>query len=179
MKENPWNDERRALLERWWLEEGKGSPEIVKLFAATGFVTSRNSVIGMVHRADWWQGKSRLKKPPKPRGTKKKRSLEAASKSEPPPPPPVKLRTPPQPPPPEPRLGQPMYLSVIQIGYGQCRFWYGDSRGLAGSQHETGYCGQKAAKGPRGETLSWCPAHMRLVYSRVPPQSRISIAHKF
>ena len=174
---NPWTDDRKLKLKQWWLQEHKTSTEIVLLFARQGFQTTRNAIIGAVHRSDWWAGLTRTRTPPKPRKPKVKKVSAAGNVivKEPPLPPPIRLRTPPPAAPPPPVPGQPMFLSVVQIGHDQCRYWYGDCRAQAGTESETGYCGHKTSEGHH----SWCDAHLRLVYAKPPPQGRMSIPVKF
>jgi hypothetical protein len=144
----------------------------VELFRRKGFDTTRNAIIGQVHRAAWWKGLSRVKAPPKPYAPRRKpnanRKRPVVSdthvivKEQPLPlPPPVPLRTLPEKPPPQAPLGQPLYLSVVQIEHDQCRYWYGEGRGQAGREHETGFCGHPVSEGHR----SWCEQHLMLVYA--------------
>jgi hypothetical protein len=186
MRINPWTDQRKAKLKTWWLEEQFTSTEIVELFRQEGFRTTRNAVIGAVHRSPWWADQIRHRPP---EGWRKKlidKTVKKLKKKgvydkldviviEPPPPPPVKLRTPPEQPPPKPVPGQPLYLSVVEISHDQCRYWYGESWGQAGRKHQTGYCGQPTSPGNR----SWCPEHLKLVYSRAPSPGRQSVPVKF
>ena len=167
----PWTDEHKARLKQWWLEERLSSTRIVELFRRQGFDTTRNAIIGAVHRSDWWPSKPRTRRPPK-RAARPPKVVKIRIEPLPPPPAPVQLRTPPEKPPPQPAPGEPLYLSVVQIGYQQCRYWYGESRGQAGRDNQTGYCGHKASG-------SWCDEHFKLVYAKTAPREKINVRHKF
>ena len=148
---SPWTDERRAKLKHWWLELHLTSSQIAERFAKEErFTLTRNAVIGAVHRSEWWQGSPQRKTLP-PRLPK-----------------PVKSRAPKiVPPPPEPVIHRRVtadeilpgtkFLSVVTIQLHQCRYWYGETRGVVGPRNQTGFCGRLADE-------IWCPEHSRLVY---------------
>jgi hypothetical protein len=152
-----WTDESRALIRRYWVEEGLAASVIAaKLAHALNRPVTRNAVIGVAHRQGWaLGGVERIRRQAANKGNgrtwKRKRKLTPAAQK--PLSPLAKLMAEPWTPRPLPAVPKTQQRSLIDLADDQCRWPCTDA-----PPHL--FCA-----GPRVPGASYCPGHLMAAHT--------------